>query len=71
MKRGAGSQKQSRVVVMTESELVDNPHKGPKAKRVNHIKMQIINEMKADTITNIAKEQVDFQAELTTDASRF
>ncbi|KAA6317877.1 hypothetical protein EZS27_032039 [termite gut metagenome] len=69
LKRGAGSQKQSKVVVMTESELVDNPHKGPKAKRVNHIKMQIINDMKADTVTNIVKEQVDSQAELTTDDS--
>ncbi|KAA6331187.1 hypothetical protein EZS27_020177 [termite gut metagenome] len=70
MKRGAGSQKQAKVVIMTESELVDNPHKGPKAKRANHIKMQIISEMKADTVTDIAKEQVDSQAELTADDSR-
>ncbi|KAA6309159.1 hypothetical protein EZS27_039293 [termite gut metagenome] len=54
---------------MTESELVDNPHKGAKAKRVNRIKMQIINDMKADTVTNIVKEQIDSQAELIIDDS--
>ncbi|KAA6314083.1 hypothetical protein EZS27_035248 [termite gut metagenome] len=31
--------------------------------------MQIINDMKADTVTTIAKEQVDSQVELTTDDS--
>ncbi|KAA6317327.1 hypothetical protein EZS27_032497 [termite gut metagenome] len=36
---------------------------------IYHIKMQIINDMKADTVTNIAKEQVDSQAELITDDS--
>ncbi|GHV26633.1 DDE transposase [Bacteroidia bacterium] len=69
LKRGAGSQKQSKVVVMTESEFVDNPRKGKKPKRVNHIKMQVINDMKADTVADIVKEQMDSQAELTTDDS--
>jgi hypothetical protein len=69
LKRGAGSQNKSKVVVMTESQFVDNPRKGKKPKCVNHIKMQIINDMKADTVTNVVKEQIDSQAELTTDDS--
>ncbi|KAA6321093.1 hypothetical protein EZS27_029217 [termite gut metagenome] len=69
LKRGAGSQKQSKVVVMTESEFIENPCPGKKTKRVNHIKMQIISDMRADTVTNIVKEQIDFQAEVTTDDS--
>ena len=69
LKRGAGSQKQSKVVVMTESTLVENPQPGKKPKRVNHMKMMIIDDLRADTVTNVVKEQVDSQAELTTDDS--
>ncbi|KAA6305016.1 hypothetical protein EZS27_043333, partial [termite gut metagenome] len=69
LRRGAGSQKQSKVVVMTESEFVENPCQGKKTGRVNHITMQIISDMRADTVTNIVKEQIDFQAELTADGS--
>jgi transposase-like protein len=69
LKRGAGSQKQSKVVVMTESTLVENPHPSKKPKRVNHIKMMVIDDLQADTVTNVVKEQVDSQAELTTDDS--
>jgi len=69
LKRGAGSQKKSKVVVMTESAFVEAPGKNKKLKRVNHIKMQIANDMKADTITEIVKKQVDSQAAITSDDS--
>jgi transposase-like protein len=69
LKRGAGSQKQSKVVVMTESEFVENPKPGKKPKRVNHLKMIVIDDLKADTVTEIVKEQVATAAELTTDDS--
>jgi transposase-like protein len=54
---------------MTESEFVENPRPGKKPKRVNHLKMIIIDDLKADTVTKIVKEQVEAEAELTTDDS--
>jgi hypothetical protein len=69
LKRGVGSQKQSKVIVMTESAFVEKPRQGRKPKRVNHIKMQIVNSMSADSITEIIKEQIDSQAEITSDDS--
>lgn len=67
LKRGVGSQKQSKVVVMTESTIVDNPKPGKKPKRVNHLKMVVIEDLKADTISNTVKDHVGKSAELTTD----
>ena len=69
LKRGVGSQKQSKVVVMTESEVVENPKPGKKPRRVHHLKMIVIDDLRADTITEIVKEQVEAEAELTTDDS--
>jgi transposase-like protein len=68
-KRGAGSQNKSKVVVMTESTTVENPKTGKPPKKVNHIKMKIVSDLKADTTAEIIKKHVDFQAELTTDDS--
>jgi hypothetical protein len=69
MKRGRGSQSKSKVLVMAESTFVDAPKKGHKLKSVKHIKMQVINDLKSNTITNIVKEQVDKSAQLITDNS--
>jgi hypothetical protein len=77
LKRGAGSQKKSKVaviersrnVVMTESEFVEKPKPDKIPKRVNHIKMQIVDDMSADSVTRIVKDQVDSQAEITSDDS--
>ena len=67
MKRGRGSQSKSKVLVMAESTFVDAPKKGHKPKSVKHIKMQVINDLKSNTITNIVKEQVEKSAQLITD----
>lgn len=69
LKRGRGSQSKSKVLVMAESTFVDAPKKGHKPKSVKHIKMQVINDLKSNTITNIVKEQVDKSAQLITDDS--
>jgi ribosomal protein S27AE len=42
LKRGVGSQKQSKAVVMTESAVVENTRQGMKARRVNHLKMVVM-----------------------------
>lgn len=69
LKRGRGSQSKTKVLVMAESEFVDNPKKGRKPKRVNHIKMQVICDLRSNTIISVVKEQVDMSAELITDDS--
>jgi hypothetical protein len=67
LKRGIGSQRQSKIVVMSESSFVENPKPGKKPKRVNHLKMVVIDDLKADAISKTVKEHVNPQAELTTD----
>ena len=52
---------------MTESSFVENPKPGKKPKRVNHIKIVVIDDSNADTVSNVVKEQVDTQVELITD----
>ena len=69
LKRGAGSQKQSKVLVITESEFVEKPKPGKKPKRVNHIKMRVVNDLSADTTAETVKEHADAQAEITSDDS--
>jgi hypothetical protein len=69
LKRGVGSQKQSKVVVMTESTAVENPKQGMKAWRVNHLKMVVIDDLQAESVAKVVKKQVDSQAEITSDDS--
>jgi hypothetical protein len=69
LKRGAGSQNKTKVIVMAESKRVENPKAGKPPKEVNHIKIKVIPDLKADTACEIVKEHVDEEAELTTDDS--
>lgn len=69
LKRGRGSQSKTKVLVMCESWFEDNPRKGLKPKRAGYLKMKVISDLKADTITPIVKEQVDENSELLTDDS--
>ena len=69
LKRGAGSQNKSKVMVMTESTEVDNPKPNKPPRKVNHIKMQVVDDLKADTATKIVKEQVDYQSDIQSDDS--
>lgn len=70
LKRGAGSQNKSKVLVMNESIAVENPKPGQKPKKINHIKMQVVPDLKANTALEIVKEQIDSKAELSTDDSK-
>ena len=69
LKRGRGSQRKTSVLVMAESR----PPKTPPAKkystpkRVGHIKMQVIEDFKASTITSKIKQGTDGNADVTTD----
>jgi len=69
LKRGAGSQKKSKVMVMTESKVVENPKPNMPPRKVNHIKMHVVTDLKADTAAEIVKELIDCQAEIQSDDS--
>ena len=69
LKRGRGSQRKTKVLVMCESRFVDNPKKGKKPKQSGYLKMKVINDLQSTTITPIVKEQVDSESELISDDS--
>ena len=55
LKRGGGSQRKCRVLVMPESSLADNPNTVHKPKRIGHFKNNVIYDLKSNTITNSIK----------------
>ena len=68
-KRGAGSQKKAKVLVMAESEVADNPKNPEKPKKVGHIKMSVIPDLKKKTINEACVNSVDRDSVITTDGS--
>ena len=70
LKRGRGSQKKSKVLVMTESKEVEGKTtKKGKPRKVGFIKMQVIPDLKADTINDQVSSYISDQATLITDDS--
>lgn len=70
LKRGRGSQKKTKVLVMTESkEIEGKTTKKGKPRKVGFIKMQVIPNLKAETINSIVKEEISKASELLTDDS--
>ncbi|MFB0912911.1 MAG: IS1595 family transposase [Glaciecola sp.] len=60
LKRGRGSQKQAKVLVMVESKEVesqDNPHRPNR--KVGYLKMKVIEDLKGETITQKVKDNVN------------
>jgi transposase-like protein len=50
LKRGRGSQRKSKVLVMAESTVVEPVKKGQKPRRVGYLKMKVISDLKKETI---------------------
>jgi transposase-like protein/predicted RNA-binding Zn-ribbon protein involved in translation (DUF1610 family) len=70
LKRGRGSQKKSKVLVMAESKEVEGKTtKKGKPRKVGFLKMQVIDDLKSETITPIVEQFVSKDAELLTDDS--
>ena len=71
LKRGHGSQRKKAVLVMAESSVpTDMPAKKySTCKKVGHIKMMVIPDLKAATEEDRVKRSVDAKAEATTDAA--
>lgn len=55
LKRGRGSQKKTKVLVMAESEIMLAPKKGGKPRRVGYLKMKVIENLKKETITPLVQ----------------
>ena len=69
LKRGRGSQKKTTVLVMTESEKVSEPKKGKKSRKVGHIKMKVVSDLKSASIDKVVSQCVSKDAQLDTDDS--
>lgn len=69
LKRGRGSQKKSKVLVMAESEMVESPKQGQKPRRVGYIKMKVIEDLKSETIDELVKDLAGNANEIDTDDS--
>ncbi len=70
LKRGRGSQKKTKVLVMAESKVVagERTRKG-KQRKVGYIKMQVIKDLESETISSVVKEKVLKTSTLDTDDS--
>jgi hypothetical protein len=69
LKRGRGSQKKSKVLVMAESEFVASPVKGQKPRRVGYLKMKVIDNLNKTTINEQVKKLASDATEIDTDDS--
>ena len=70
LKRGRGSQKKSKVLVMVESVPVEGETtKKGKPRKVGHIKMIVIDDLKANTITPIVEGGIEKNAVINSDNS--
>lgn len=70
LKRGRGSQKKSKVLVMAESEAVkDQTIKKGKPRKVRHVKMVVMPDLKSDTVTSIVEKTVSVSAKIHSDDS--
>lgn len=49
LKRGVGSQRKAKVLVMVESGKADSPKKGQKGRKCGHVKMRVIPDLKSTT----------------------
>lgn len=70
LKRGRGSQKKTKVLVMTESrDVPEKTTKKGKTKKVGYIKMKVIPDLKSKTIENQVDQNISKSATLITDDS--
>ena len=68
LKSGAGSQKKSKVLVIAESTESENQKRGQKPKKVGHIKMIVVPNLRMVTIDGEAVNAIEPDSSITTDA---
>lgn len=70
LKRGAGSQAKTKVLVIAESSEVANPKNPDKPKAVRYIKMLVIPDQKAKTIDEIVSKAIEPESRLISDDTK-
>lgn len=70
LKRGAGSQAKTKVLVIAESSEVTNPKNPNKPKAVKHIKMLVIPDQKAKTVDEIVSKAIEPESRLISDDTK-
>jgi hypothetical protein len=69
LKAGVGSQRKTKVAVMAETRDSLSPKKGQKPTRVKYIKMQVVEDLKANTISVVAENSIEPNTKIITDKS--
>jgi hypothetical protein len=69
LKRGCGSQRKSKVLVMAESTFAEPEKIGDKSRRVGYLKMKVIEDLKKETINTQVQELASNVTEIDTDDS--
>ena len=70
LKRGKGSQKKSKVLVMVESiPVVGQTTKNGKQRKVGHIRMIVVNNLKAETKKLLVKKNIEEKSIIDSDNS--
>lgn len=69
LKRGRGSQKKTKVLVMVESEKTTPVKKGQKERKVGYLKMQIIEDLKKEKINEVVENLASRESSIDTDGS--
>jgi len=69
LKRGRGSQKRTKVLVMAESQKMVSSKKGQKARKVGYLRMKVIEDLKSETINSVVKDLVSNESSIDTDGS--
>jgi len=70
LKRGRGSQKKSKVLVMVESVPVEGVKtKKGKQRKVGHIRMLVIDDLKSETIKSVVEVEIAEKSTIDTDSS--
>ena len=71
LKRGIGSQRKAKVLVMIESEPVEEPKKGKKNRKCGHLKMKVIPDLKSRTFESETRQSIDAKASVIMDNLTF
>ena len=67
--RGRGSEAKAKVLVMAESKQEEHPTRRDVTRSVGHIKMQVIPNLRAETIDEVVMDSIEQESVLTTDGS--
>ncbi len=73
LKRGNGSQRKAKVLVMVGSEEPgdeDKPKSGDKSRKLGYVRMKVIQDLQSNTICDAASEVVDKESEINMDDSK-